>query len=63
MELEISAISEIVKICLIFHSTKAIVGLKGLISPINDEIYFVLDAYSLMDLPYEEMIWKMVGVT
>ncbi len=49
MELEISA--------------KAIVRLKGLISPINDEIYFVLDAYSLMDLPYEEMIWKMVGVT
>ena len=44
MELEISAISEIVKICLIFHSTKAIVRLKGLISPINDEIYSVLGA-------------------
>ncbi len=62
MELEISAISEIVKICLIFYSTKAIVILKGLISPINDEIYFVYDAYNIMDIPYEEMIWKMVGV-
>jgi len=62
MELEISAISEIVKICLIFHSTKAIVRLEGLISPINDEIYSVLGTHDLTDLPYEEVIWKMVGV-
>ena len=60
MELEISAISEIAKICLIFHSTKAIVRLEGLISLINDEIYSVLDTHDLIDLPYEEKIREMV---
>jgi hypothetical protein len=52
--------SEIVKICLIFYSTKAIAILKSLISPINDEIYFVLDTHDLIDLPYEEKIREMV---